>query len=158
MKKTVTPVHLATFALCCAAALPLQADSNHRHEHHMHDETVQQHAPTGPDNMFLVKRKINGYDVSFHIMKAQPGRETGGSHDFMIKVEKNGQAQTDIVMNTKAIHPDGKSETRRTMKTGDWLMAGYDLGHKGEHQLMILFRTADGKKHSGGIFYPARHP
>jgi hypothetical protein len=40
------------------------------------------------------------------------------------------------------------------MEIGDWLIAGYDLGHEGKHQLMILFKTADGKKHKGGVYYP----
>ena len=40
------------------------------------------------------------------------------------------------------------------MKMGDWYMAGYDLGHNGQHQLMALFKTADGVKHFGGVYYP----
>ena len=104
--------------------------------------------------MFLVKKQIDGYDVSFHVMKAKPGKEMGGSHDFMIKVEKDGKALNNIVMNTKVKHPNGQSESKKTMKMGDWLMAGYDLGHEGKHQMMILFKTADGKKHKGGVYYP----
>lgn len=104
--------------------------------------------------MFLKKQEIDGYTVTFHIMPAKPGKEMGGSHDFMIKVEKGGKALSNIVMNTKVKHPSGESETKKTMKMGDWMMAGYDLGHAGKHQMMILFKTADGKKHKGGIYYP----
>jgi hypothetical protein len=119
---------------------------NHDSDHKGHD------SKTG--SMFLKKKEIDGYTVTFHVMQAKPGKEMGGSHDFMIKVEKDGKALSNIVMNTKVKHPSGKSETKKTMKMGDWLMAGYDLGHAGKHQLMILFKTADGKKHKGGIYYP----
>ena len=104
--------------------------------------------------MFLQKKEINGYTVSFHVMEAQPGMNMGGTHDFMIKVEKDGKILDNLVMNTKVIYPDGKSETKQPMKMGEWLMAGYDLGTAGSHQLMILFKTADGKKHNGGVLYP----
>jgi len=39
------------------------------------------------------------------------------------------------------------------MKMGDWYMNGYDLQKNGKHQMMILFKTPDGKKHQGGVFY-----
>ena len=39
------------------------------------------------------------------------------------------------------------------MKMGDWYMAGYNLGHAGNHQVMVLFKTSDGKKHFGGVLY-----
>ncbi|NOY71474.1 MAG: hypothetical protein GXP14_03725 [Gammaproteobacteria bacterium] len=110
--------------------------------------------------MFLKKKEIDGYQVSFHVMKAKPGKEMGGTHDFMIKVEKNGKVLTNLVMNTKVKHPNGSSETKKTMQMGmqmgDWLMAGYDLGHKGKHQLMVLFKTTDGKKHKGGVYYSVK--
>lgn len=104
--------------------------------------------------MLLVKKEIDGYTVSFHAMKAKPGKEMGGSHDFMIKVEKNGAVVTDLIANSKVVHPNGESESKMMMKMGDWYMAGYDLGHKGRHQLMALFKTTDGVKHFGGIYYP----
>ncbi len=149
---------------------PLQAAGNHAHDHDdnggdhhaagmKHDDHGSGHGDDhghshgSANKMFLKEKKIDGYNVTFHIMKAKPGKEMGGSHDFMIKVEKNGKALTNIVMNTKVVHPNGQSETKKAMVMGDWLMAGYDLGHKGKHQMMILFKTADGKKHKGGIYY-----
>jgi len=114
------------------------------------------HAHGSENKMFLKEKMIDGYNVTFHIMKAKPGKEMGGSHDFMIKVEKDGRALTNIVMNTKVKHPNGSSETKKTMKMGDWMMAGYDLGHEGKHQMMILFKTADGKKHKGGVYYSGK--
>ena len=39
------------------------------------------------------------------------------------------------------------------MKMGGWHMAGYDLGHAGRHQLMILLKTVDGKKQSGSVLH-----
>lgn len=106
--------------------------------------------------MFLVKKEIDGYAVSFHAMKAKPGKEMGGSHDFMIKVEKDGVAVTGLTANSKVVHPNGKTESKMMMKMGDWYMVGYDLGHEGKHQLMVLFKTADGAKHFGGVFYPEK--
>jgi len=105
-------------------------------------------------DVFLVKQEIDGYTVSFHAMKAAKGMEHGGSHNLMVKVEINGKAQTDIIVNSKVIHPGGKEETKRLVKMGDWYMAGYDLGHQGKHQLTVLFKTADGNKHFSGVYYP----
>jgi len=128
----------------------VQASGEHNDGHsHGHDEVMSD----TQGGMFLKKMEIDGYNVSFHVMKAKPGKEMGGSHDFMIKVEQGDKALTNIVMNTKVIHPNGKAEMKKTMKMGDWLMAGYDLGHPGKHQMMILFKTEDGKKHKGGVYY-----
>jgi hypothetical protein len=122
---------------------------------HGHDNSAKHDSHnSGMSGMFLKKKEIDGYTVSFHVMKAKPGKEMGGSHDFMIKIEKDGKALKNLVMNTKVKHPDGSSESKKTMKMGDWLMAGYDLGHEGKHQMMILFKTPDGKKHKGGVYYP----
>ncbi|MDQ6992413.1 MAG: hypothetical protein Q9M31_02990 [Mariprofundus sp.] len=118
---------------------------------------------------YLVKKEIDGYSVSFHIMKAKKGMENaahshasgmhkegqdGPSHHVMIKVEKDGKTITDLVANSKVVHPNGKSESKLLMQMGDWYMAAYDLNHPGKHQLMLLFKTADGVKHFGGINYP----
>lgn len=103
---------------------------------------------------FLVKRHIDDYDVSFHVMPAGPGMMHGGSHNFMIKIEKDGKVVNDVKLNTKVIFPDGNAQTRAAMRMGDWMMAGYDLQDSGRHQMMILFKTADGKKHRGGVYYP----
>jgi len=104
--------------------------------------------------MFLVKKKIDGYDVSFHVMKVKEGMEHGGTHNLMVKVEKDGRVLTDLLINSKAVHPNGESESKMLMKMGDWYMAGYNLGHPGRHQLMVLFKTSDGAKHFGGVYYP----
>ncbi len=106
--------------------------------------------------MLEEKQIIDGYTVTFHVMPAQPGKEMGGSHDFMVKIEQGVKVVTDAQVNSKVIHPDGKSETKMMMAMGEWYMAGYDLGHTGKHQLMVLFKTADGAKHSGGVWYPGR--
>jgi hypothetical protein len=102
----------------------------------------------------LAKKEIDGYTVNFYAMKAKPGMEMGGSHDFMIKVEKDGAAVIELTANSKVVHPNGKAESKMMMKMGDWYMAGYDLGHEGQHQLMALFKTADGVKHFGGVYFP----
>ena len=131
------------------------ASSGHEHGHDNHTNGHSDHESmmSSGSGMFLKKERVDGYDVSFHVMKAKPGKEMGGSHDIMVKVEKGGVPQKNIVMNTKVIYPDGKSESKKTMIMGDWLMAGYDLHPKGKHQLLILFKTADGKKHKAGVYY-----
>jgi len=72
----------------------------------------------------------------------------------MIKIERDGKALTGLAVNSKVKHPNGTSESKMLTKMGDWYMAGYDLGHEGAHQLMILFKTPDGEKHFGGVFFP----
>ncbi len=120
-----------------------------------HDMKHEGHAENGHEmgGMFLEKKQIDGYSVSFHVMKPAAGPSMGGSHHFMVKVEKDGKAIDGIVMNTKVIYPDGKDESKKAMKMGDWYMAGYDMQDGRKHQLMILFKTPDGKKHKGGVYY-----
>ncbi len=105
------------------------------------------------DYRLTEQKEVDGYNVTIQVMKAKAGSEMGGSHDFMIKVEQNSQAVADLSMNTKVVHPNGSAETKATMKMGEWYMVGYDLGHAGKHQLMFQFKTADGVKHNGGIYY-----
>ncbi len=106
---------------------------------------------------FLIRKDVDGYQVSFHVMKAPEGMQKhGGTHHFMFKAEKNGKALTNILVNSKVIHPKKQTESKMMMKMGDWYMAGYDLGHEGQHQLMVLFKTSDGVKHFGGVFYPEK--
>ena len=120
---------------------------------HSHDSSMggMDH---GSGEMFLVKKQIDGYEVSFHVMEAQPGMEHGGSHNFMVKVEQGGTALGDVKINSKVVTPDGDSKSKPLMKMGDWYMNGYDMNQSGQYQLMILFKTADGEKHQGGVFYP----
>ncbi|MDH5257823.1 MAG: hypothetical protein OEX07_07435 [Gammaproteobacteria bacterium] len=112
-----------------------------------------QHDMTPSPGMFLKKKIIDGYTVSFHVMEASDGMRHGGSHNFMIKVEKGGVVVKDAVINSKVIHPDKRAESKMLMKMGDWYMSGYDLAHKGKYQMMVLFKTSDGKKHQGGVYY-----
>lgn len=108
---------------------------------------------TGQSQMFLEKKDIDGYTVSFHVMAAEEGMNHGGSHNLMIKVDQQGAAVKGVQMNSKVIYPDGTEESKPLMIMGDWQMAGYDLKNSGKHQLMVLFKTADGKKHFGGLYY-----
>lgn len=114
---------------------------------------VMQVAQAAP-GMLEKQQMIDGYSVTFQITAAEKGQEMGGSHNVMIKVQKDGKALTDVAVNSKVIYPDGKAETKMMMGMGDWYMAGYDLGQAGKHQVMVLFKTADGAKHKGGIYYP----
>jgi len=114
------------------------------------------HSSLDMDQMFLEKRQIDAYDVSFHVMEATKSMHHGGSHNVMIKIEQKGKVVDGAKINSKIIYPDGKAESKMLMKMGDWYMAGYDLKSKGRHQMMILFKTKDGKKHKGGVYYPKK--
>jgi hypothetical protein len=108
----------------------------------------------GHQDIFLQEKEIDNYTVSFHVMPVASGMEQGGSHNFMVKIEQHGEVLDDVAVNSKVIRPDKSSETKRLLQKGDWYMNGYDLGESGEYQLIILFKTSDGKKHHGGVYYP----
>ena len=152
---------LSALLLIFFSANPATAGEGHSHDHgdhshdkkHSHDDHNHGHDEHGSSKMFLKKQEIDGYTVSFHVMEATDNMRHGGTHNFMIKVEKDGKVLKDVLINSKVIHPNGHSETKGLMRMGDWYMNGYDLGHDGDHQLMILFKTADGVKHKGGVFY-----
>jgi len=134
------------------------SENSHSHSHgHASEMPAMDHSQHNMSDessgMFLKKKQIDGYTVSFHIMEANDSMRHGGSHNFMIKIEKDGKVQKNVLINSKVIHPNGKSESKKLMKMGDWFMNGYDLAHKGKHQMMILFKTPDGKKHKGGVYY-----
>ncbi|WP_426417777.1 hypothetical protein [Aestuariirhabdus sp. LZHN29] len=105
------------------------------------------------NKMFLVKRDIDGYKVSFHVMEANESMRNGGSYNLMIKVENQGKAIDDLRVNSKVVFPDGNDQSKPLKKMGDWYVTGYDLKPGGKHQLMVLFMTPDGKKHFGGVHY-----
>ena len=161
MKNFAGGLYLMALTTTMAVSSPVIAGGDHAHSHdndmgaQHHDHAAEVGMSGHGSDMFLHKKDIDGYQVTFHMMKAKPGKEMGGSHDFMIKIEKDGQAMI-VPMNTKVIYPNGESEVKKAMRHGDWLMAGYDLAPEGEHQMMILFKTKDGEKHKGGVYYPAR--
>lgn len=152
---------LMTMLLMSAVALSGAVYAGGGHDH-SHDDDSKSMAQSGHDEigmshnksaMFLEKRAVDGYQVSFHVMQAKPGMEHGGSHNLMIKIEQGDVVIDDVLINSKVIYPDGGSDTKPLMKMGDWYMNGYDLGNRGRHQLMILFKTADGAKHQSGVYY-----
>lgn len=141
---------ITTIALLTALALPGQAGAMAQ-EHDAMPAGMQMH---GMKHMFLQKKEIDGYTVSFHVMPATEGMQHGGTHNFMIKVEKDGKPAKIIAINSKVVHPDKQAESKMMMPMGDWYMTGYDLGQAGRSQLMVLFKTEDGTKHFGGVYYP----
>jgi len=159
MKKTVMIVGMMTLA----SVQIVHANEGHDMSGHEMKQHAQHMAPDGmkhehqkmdmASGMFLEKKEVDGYTVSFHIMPAKDGMGHGGSHNLMVKVEQDGKALTDVLINSKVFHPNNSSESKMLMKMGDWYMAGYDLGHAGKHGIMILFKTADGKKHKASVYY-----
>ncbi|MDX8377780.1 MAG: hypothetical protein R8L53_07140 [Mariprofundales bacterium] len=171
MNKTHTLLLGANLLLISAITVIPQAMANdssetmQRHSQHIHGKLHGNAATTEQadtmtkmakkEGMFLVKKEIDDYTVSFHVMIAKEAMQHGGTHNYMIKVEKNGVIAALQAVNSKVIHPNNKSESKMMMKMGDWYMAGYDLGHAGDHKIMVLFKTKDGKKHFGGVKYNA---
>jgi len=144
------------FSASATAVYAAGEGHNHGHEHTNQMKSMdhgQHDMSKGSGGMFLKKKQIDGYTVSFHIMEANDSTRHGGSHNFMIKIEKDGKVENKIVINSKVVQPNGESESKMLMKMGDWYMNGYDMAHKGKYQMMILFKTADGKKHKGGVYY-----
>ncbi|MBF0169638.1 MAG: hypothetical protein HQK87_00890 [Nitrospinae bacterium] len=114
-------------------------------------------APSAHEAMvdpFMVKKEIDGYTVTFHVMPSADDMKSMGADSLMVKIEKGGVVVAGVIANSKVIFPDGREETKPMMVMGDWLMAGYDLAKEGRHQLMVLFKTADGQKRFGGVWYP----
>lgn len=171
MRKTLMALTIAGLmgGLSVAQASPshdhdggMKHDDHHssmKHDDHggmKHDGMAHgDHAKSGhkSDGMFLKKKQIDDYTVNFHVMKPADGPSMGGSHHVMVKVEKDGKPVDGIVMNTKVVFPDGRGESKKAMKMGDWYMAGYNMQDGKKHQLMILFKTPDGNKHKGGVYY-----
>ena len=154
VKQNVVGIVLMGFSSLCLASG--NHEGGHGHDTgKMQPNASHNHVDMKNDKagMFLKEKNIDGYKVSFHVMAANDGMRHGGSHNFMIKVEKDGKALKDVVINSKVVHPNKKAESKMLMKMGDWYMAGYDLSHIGKHQMMILFKTSDGNKHKGGVYY-----
>lgn len=129
---------------------------HHKHNIHRHSEPDEMHKHSSSEvaGMFLTHEMIDGYKVTFHAMSARKKMDHGKSHNFMVKVERDDKPIDVVAVNSKVKHPNGQTESEMMMKMGDWYMAGYDLGHPGQHQLMVLFKTNDGEKHFGGVFFP----
>ncbi len=142
-----------------AVLLSLSIAGNANAEKSTHDHTQMKdgmdHSSKDMNQMFMEKRQVDGYDVSFHVMEATDGMQHGGSHNLMVKIEQKGTVK-DAKINSKVIFPDGKSESKMLMKMGDWYMVGYNLKSKGSHQIMVLFKTTDGVKHKAGVYYPTK--
>jgi len=154
---------MKSFAMLAALLLPMAAQAG---DHGMqgHDMSGMQHGsmgdglpmPGASEKMFMQKKQIDGYTVSFHVMRASEGMQHGGSHNFMVKIEKGDKVTEVLAANSKVIDPDGGAESKMMMKMGDWYMAGYDLDATGRYQLMVLFKTPDGAKHFGGVYFPEK--
>jgi len=160
MKKTISI--FATMMIMSGAQLALaHGDEHHHMDGDMHNPCSMNmaggmHMNGSMENMkggFQAEKDIDGYNVSFHIMKASADKSQGGSHHVMVKIEQDGKMVAGLMANSKVVHPNGKSESKMLMKMGDSYMAAYDLGHAGKHQVMVLFKTDDGVKHFGGIEY-----
>ena len=140
-----------------ASGMAHEHDDMKKHAEHMHPiherDEMSHDMPMNQPTMFLVKKAVDGYEVTFHVMPAQEGMAHGGTHNLMVKVEQDGKEVSDVLINSKVFFPDGSSDSKMLMKMGSWFMNGYDMG-EGRHGIMILFKTADGKKHKASVYYP----
>ena len=106
---------------------------------------------------FIRKKTIASYTVTFKVIKVASGMEgQSGSHNLMIKVEKDGSAQILPYILAKVILRGGTSVTKTLFKRDNWYMNGFDLGISGEYQLNVLFRpSSTGLKHTTNVWYEA---
>ncbi len=153
------PIRIMTMlALVAVPALASADEPRHKADgHHAQSDMAGMHsgmhAQMHKKGAFMASREVDGYQVTFHIMKAPAGQGKGGSHHLMIKVAQHGKTVNQLLINSKVVHPGEQSESKMMMRMGDWYMAAYDLGHPGDHRIMVLFKTPDGKKHFTGIVY-----
>jgi len=148
------------FVTLAALLLPitaLAADGDMPGMHHDMGEKMSADMPMKgmSQKMFLKKAEVDDYTVSFHVMQ-NAARSNGGTHDMMVKVEKDDNPVVIVKANSKVIPSAGRAETKKMMAMGDWFVAGYDLGAPGQQQLMVLFKTKDDKKHFVGVWYPGK--
>lgn len=149
---------MKSFATLAVLLLPITAlatDGDMPGMHHDMGEKMSDDMPMKgmSQEMFLKKAEVDGYTVSFHVMQ-NAGRSNGGTHDMMVKVEKDDKPVVIVKANSKVITSDGRAETKKMKQAGDWFVAGYDLGAPGQQQLMVLFKTEDDRKHFVGVWYP----
>jgi len=130
----------------------VQAEQMMQHDMGKHQDRPAMSNMT--DKMFMSNSTVDGYDVSFHVMVSPDGQNKDGSHHFMIKVAKHGEAISSLRVNSKIIGPDGQSQSHPMMSMGDWFMAAYDMNGEGRYQLLVLFETPDKKIHKSGVYYP----
>ena len=125
-------------------------------ERGIHKDLPRSHAESHGEmkGIFVKKKTVDGYHLTFHVMKAAVDPSHGGAYQFKLKVEQNGRALNNLIVNSKVMHPKNQSESKMMLKMGDWYTAGYDLTHSGKHELIVLFKAKDGSKHSAGVTYP----
>ncbi len=124
-------------------------------DHSKMNHEAMNHETIHADNKaFLVKKEVEGYTVSFHVMQAAGDMKHGGSHNLMVQIEKDGEVINDALINSKVFFPNNASESKMLMLMDGWYMAGYDMDHQGRYGIMVLFKTADGIKHKASVYYP----
>jgi len=131
----------------------MKKHAEHMHPAHEHGDMGNGMKMDKSSNMFLEKKEVDGYVVTFHVMPAAKNMAHGGSHNVMVKIEKDGKEVPDVLINSKVFFPNKTSDSKMLMKMNGWFMNGYDIG-EGRHGIMILFKTADGKKHKASVYYP----
>lgn len=107
---------------------------------------------------FIREKTIASYTVTFKVIKVAPGMEGhGGSHNLMVKVEKDGSAQILPSIVAKVLIKGGTSVTKTLFKRDDWYMNGFDLGIPNKYQLNVLFRTSSTRtKYTTNVWYEVK--
>jgi hypothetical protein len=130
-------------------------------DHAAHSEHNEKHATENSDeqdqaseHMFWKQQMVHGYQVTFHVMSADPEIDYGGTHYVMVKIDKDEQPQAGLEIQSQVTFPDGKKENKILKTRGDWYINGYDLGNEGTHQLHVSFTNPDGKPSQAEITYP----
>ncbi len=149
-EKTMRKIVCSVTCILCIGFAPGTVVQAQEEPHHQVDGAQKTRALEG---VAMIREHVDGYTVSFRVMPATADMRHGGTHNLMIRVEKDGRALHDLLVNSRVSHPIKETENKMMARMGDWYMAGFDLGHPGTHQIMVLFKTPDGKVHLGSIEY-----
>ncbi len=107
----------------------------------------------GMQGLLFQQKKVDGYLLTFHIMKADNHEVIACTYRLMFKAEQNGRPVKNLIVNSRVAHPNSQSESKMMMQMGDWYATAYDLTHPGEHELRVLFKAKDGRMHAASITY-----
>lgn len=96
---------------------------------------------------------IDGFEVSAKIADVKDSVPDGGTHNILIKVKRGNKVQQNVEVVVDVLFPDNTRKSKTTLGIGDWSLAGFNLGQKGTHTILISFNNKNRLKHSAQMTY-----
>ncbi|MDX8388492.1 MAG: hypothetical protein R8M46_08205, partial [Ghiorsea sp.] len=127
MKKTITIIVGLTMAGLTGVSYAEEMVHHHGPKENSAERRGGHHHAQHPDShggmkkmankpgMFMVNKEVDGFDVSFHVMPATGSMSHGGTHNVMVKVEKDGVLLDDVVINSKVFLPNKETDSKMLM-------------------------------------------